>query len=89
VILCFNILDILRVKREEVVGGWRRLHNEELHNLYASSNIIRMIKSRRMRWASHVVRMGDMRLITKFRSEILMEIFQSEDLDVDGRIILN
>jgi len=57
--------------------------------IYASSNIIRMIKSRRMRWASHVVRMGDMRLITKFRSEILMEIFQSEDLDVDGRIILN
>jgi hypothetical protein len=37
-------------KREEVAGGWRRLHNEELHNLYASSNIIRVIKSR-MKWA--------------------------------------
>jgi hypothetical protein len=35
-------------KRKEVVGGWRRLHNEELHNLYASTNIIRVIKSRRM-----------------------------------------
>jgi hypothetical protein len=38
-------------KREEIAGGWRRLHNEELHNLCASPNIIRVIKSRRMRWA--------------------------------------
>jgi hypothetical protein len=38
-------------KRVEVIGGWRKLHNEELHNLYASANIIRMIKSRRIRWA--------------------------------------
>jgi hypothetical protein len=41
-------------KREELAGGWRRLHNEELHNLYTSLNIIRVIKSRRMRWAGHV-----------------------------------
>jgi hypothetical protein len=41
-------------KREEVEGGWRRLHNEELHNLYASPNIIRVTKSRGMRWAGHV-----------------------------------
>jgi hypothetical protein len=41
-------------KREEVVGGWKRLHNEELHNLYASPNIIRAIKSRRMIWEAHV-----------------------------------
>jgi hypothetical protein len=38
------------LKREEVTGGWRKLHNEELHNLHSSPNIIRMIKSRRMRW---------------------------------------
>jgi len=43
---------------EEVVGGWRRLHNEELHNLYTSQNIIRVIKSRRMRWVGHVACMG-------------------------------
>jgi hypothetical protein len=41
-------------KRGEVTGGWRKLHNEELHNLYSSPSIIRMIKSRRMRWAGHV-----------------------------------
>jgi hypothetical protein len=41
-----------------VTGGWRKLHNEELHNLYSSSGIIRMIESRRMRWAGHIARMG-------------------------------
>jgi hypothetical protein len=46
-------------KREEVAGGWRRLHNEELHNLYASPNIIRAMKSKRMRWTGHVTCMGD------------------------------
>jgi hypothetical protein len=46
-------------KRDEVTGGWRGLHNEELHNLCSSPSIIRMIKSRRMRWAGHVARMGE------------------------------
>jgi hypothetical protein len=46
-------------KRNEVTGGWRKLGNEELHNLHSSSSIIRIIKSRRMRWAGHVARMGD------------------------------
>jgi hypothetical protein len=46
-------------KRDEVTGGWRKLHNEELHNLYASPSIIKMIKSRRMRWAGHVARMRE------------------------------
>jgi hypothetical protein len=45
-------------KRDEVMGGWRKLHNQELHNLYSSPGIITMIKSRRMRWAWHVARMG-------------------------------
>jgi hypothetical protein len=45
-------------KRDEVGGSWRKLHNEEIRNLYSSPNIIRMIKSRRMRWVGHVARMG-------------------------------
>jgi hypothetical protein len=49
---------IFGLKRAEVMGDWRKLHNEELHNLYSSPNIIRMIKSRRMRWAGYVVRRG-------------------------------
>jgi hypothetical protein len=48
-------------KRNEVIRGWRGLHNEELHNLYGTQSIIRMIKSRRMRVAEHVERMGDKR----------------------------
>jgi hypothetical protein len=45
-------------KRDEVTGDWRKLHNEEFHNLYSLPNIIRMIKSRRMRWTGHVTQMG-------------------------------
>jgi hypothetical protein len=45
-------------KRDEVTGEWRKLHNEELHNLYSSPDIIRQVKSRRMRWAGHEARMG-------------------------------
>jgi hypothetical protein len=41
-------------KRDEMTGDWRKLHNEELHNLYSSPGIIRMIKSRKMRWSGHV-----------------------------------
>jgi hypothetical protein len=49
-------------KRDEVTGGWRKLHNEELHNWYSSPSIIRMIKSRRMRLVGNVARMGEKRI---------------------------
>ena len=48
-------------RRDEVTGQWRRLHNEELNDLYSSPNILRVIKSRRMRWVGHVARMGEER----------------------------
>jgi hypothetical protein len=52
-------------RREEVARRWRRLHNEALRKFYAASNIIRVIKSRRMRWAGHVARMGEIRMVGK------------------------
>jgi hypothetical protein len=48
-------------KRDEVTGEWRNLHNKELHDLYSSPSIIRIVRSRRMRWAGHVARMGEKR----------------------------
>jgi hypothetical protein len=48
-------------KRDDLTDEWRKLHNEELHDLYSSTSIIRIIKSRRMRWAEHVARMGERR----------------------------
>jgi hypothetical protein len=50
---------IFKLKRDEVTGEWRKRHNEELRDLYSSTSIIRIIKSRRMRWAGHVARMGE------------------------------
>jgi hypothetical protein len=52
---------IFESKRDEVTGDWRKLHNEELHNLFSSLSIIRVIKSRRIRWAGHVARIGGRR----------------------------
>ena len=48
-------------RRDEITGEWRRLHNEELNDLYSAPNIVRVIKSRRMRWAGHVAHMGEER----------------------------
>jgi hypothetical protein len=52
-------------KRDEVTGEWSKLHSEELHNLYSSSDIIRQVKSRRMRWAGHVARVGEERKVCR------------------------
>jgi hypothetical protein len=52
---------IFGVKRDEMTGEWRKQHNEELHDLYSSPSIIRIMKARRMRWADHVARIGERR----------------------------
>jgi hypothetical protein len=52
--------------KREKDGSWRKLHNDELHSLYSSPNIVKVIKSRRMRWARHVARMGDGRGVYRF-----------------------
>jgi hypothetical protein len=55
---CDNMRRIFGPKREELTGEWRKLNNEKLEDLYSSSNIFRVIKSRRTRWAGHAARMG-------------------------------
>jgi hypothetical protein len=57
-------LAIFGPKRDEVKGEWRKLHNEELNDLYSSRNIFRVIRSRRMRWAGHVARFGKREVCT-------------------------
>ena len=61
-------------ERDEVTGEWRRLHNEELHALYFSPNVIRVIKSRRLRWAGHVARMGER---TDFDEILYLSFFEN------------
>jgi hypothetical protein len=79
---------IFRPKRDEVTGEWRKLRNEELNDLYCSSNIVRVIKSRRMKWAGHVACMGRREVYTGFWWEHLSERNHLEDHGLDGRIIL-
>jgi hypothetical protein len=69
-------------KRDEVTGELRKLHNEELHNLYSSPDIIRQVKSRRMRWAGYVARMGEERKCTR---ESPKERDHLEDQGVGGK----
>jgi hypothetical protein len=71
-------------KRDEVAGGWRKLHNEDLRNLYSSPSIIRMIKSRRMRLAGHVARMRRRRMHIGYRWESQKEKDHWENKDVGG-----
>ena len=57
---------IFGAKRDEITGEWRKLHSEELKDLYCSPNIVRAIKPRRMRWAGHVARMGEEKCLQGF-----------------------
>jgi len=75
-------------RRDEVMGEWRRLHNEELNDLYSSPNIVRVIKSRRVRWAGHVARMGEERGCVGSWWGNQREGDHWGDVGVDGRIIL-
>jgi hypothetical protein len=71
-------------------GSWRKLHNDELHSLYSSQNIVRVIKSRRMRWAVHAARMGEGRGVYRVlvgSPECKRDHW--EDLDISGRITLS
>jgi len=76
------LMRIFGREREDVAGGWRILHNEELHILYTSPNMLR-----RMRWARQVAHLGVMRN-TRFRSENLNGRDHVEDIDIDGEIIV-
>jgi hypothetical protein len=75
-------------KRDEVAGEWRRLHNEELNDLYSSPTIIRVIKSRRMRWAGHVACMDEGRSAYRVLEGRPQGRNHLEDPSIDGRIIL-
>jgi hypothetical protein len=72
--------------KSEEAGSWRKLHNDELHSLYSSPNIVRVIKSRRMRWAGHMTRKG--KVFTGFWLRGPKARDHWEDLGVGGRITL-
>jgi len=74
---------------EEVRGYWRRLHNEELYDLYFSPNIIKVIRSSKRRWAGHVARMGEKRNEHSVWDGNVWEKDQWEDLGIDEGISLN
>jgi hypothetical protein len=75
-------------KRDEVTEEWRKLHKEELNDLYSIPNIVRVVKSRRMRWAGHVARMGEDSGVHRVLVGNPEERGHWGDKDVDGRIIL-
>jgi hypothetical protein len=78
---------IFEPKRDEATGEWRRLHNEELNDLYSSPNIIRVIKSRRTRWAGYVARMGEKRGAFRILWGDLREGDHLGEPGVDGRML--
>jgi hypothetical protein len=83
-----RVLRIFGPKRDRVVGGLRRLHNEKLHNLYAAPNTLKVIKLRRMRLAGHVACIGEMRYAYKILTENLKGRDHAEDVDLNVNIIL-
>jgi V8-like Glu-specific endopeptidase len=83
-----RVLRIFGPKREED-GSWRKLHSDELHDLYSSPNIVRVIKSRRMRWEEHVARMGRGEVFTGFWWGRPKVRDHWEDKGVCGRITLS
>jgi hypothetical protein len=78
---------IFGLKRDED-GSWKKLHNDELYSVYSSQNIVRVIKSGRMKWAGHVARMGRGEIFTEFWLGDLKGRYHWEDLGVGGRITL-
>jgi hypothetical protein len=70
-------------------GSWKKLHNDELHSLYSSTNIVRVIKSRRMMWAGHVARMGEGRGVDRVLGGGPNVRNRWEDIGVGGRITLS
>jgi hypothetical protein len=79
---------MFRPERDKTAGGSRKLHNEELHNLFALPNIIRIIKSKRMTWTGHVARMGRIILRIGYWWENQKERDFKEVLNLGGRIVL-
>jgi hypothetical protein len=83
-----NLLRIFGSKKNEVTGDWRKQQIEDIHSLHSSPNIVRVIKSRMMRWAGHVALMGDTRNAYKMLFEKPEVKRSSEDLGVNGMITL-
>jgi hypothetical protein len=80
------LVRLLGPKKDKVTGEWRKLHSEELHDLYSSPDIIRQIKSKRMRWARHVARMGEERKVYKVLTGKPDIEHHSEDGGINGRM---
>jgi hypothetical protein len=83
-----RVLRIFGPKRDEMTGGWRKLHNEELHNLHSSPSIVKIMKSRRMRWTGHVAQIGKSGMHIGYLLESQKERDHWEDQDIDGSTIL-
>ena len=79
---------VFGLKRDEVTGQWRKLHNEELNDLYSLPNIVRVVKSTRMGWVGHVARTGEDRGVHRVLVGKPEGMSHGGDQDVDGRIIL-